>query len=248
MEKAFEGTKSCLREVQAFLHRPSYPIRKSHGSQLKKNYAEKEVTASRAEAENTPNRGSAACTADLSSAPTATLGVDESDTYISREEILIDPPTQDADDDPDTSLGNAKTSDCDGNPTLMELAMWDAEVVKRQLEVARDVECIYESLNVLSACMENAAVSIHHAKALRTATHGTGGESKSEENFVLLEVTQTEAVSTQPSTVKVIAPISDSDDDGWLQLAPSREEKTASGAGGVGAVLNEKLIIDPMDL
>ncbi|ESL09803.1 hypothetical protein TRSC58_02472 [Trypanosoma rangeli SC58] len=250
MEKALEGTKGPLREAQVFSHAFLHPRRNLHGRKLKKSPVEKKGRDKPAEAEKSPNRGSVACSSDLASTPTLKMAMraDETENNVYRKEALIDLPAQDAAEESDTSLENAKAGGCDNSPTLMELAMWDAEVARRQLEVARNVACIYKSLSVLSACKNKAAICKRSGEALETATQSTGGENKTEEKVFLPKMTQTEAFDREPVAVKDTALISDGEENDWLQLAPSRGEKPASGTAGVGAVSNEKLLTDPMDL
>ncbi|RNF03153.1 hypothetical protein TraAM80_06011 [Trypanosoma rangeli] len=182
MEKVLKGTKGRLREAQVFSYAFLHPVRNLNGRKLKKSPVEKKGRGKPADAEKVPNSGYEACTSDLASTPTAemAMGADETDNNVSWKEVLIDLPAQDAAEESETSLENAKAGGCDSSPTLMEMAMWDAEVARRQLEVARNVACIYKYLSVLSACKDNAVIGIRSAEALETSTQGTGGENKTE--------------------------------------------------------------------
>ncbi|KAF5218215.1 hypothetical protein ECC02_008864 [Trypanosoma cruzi] len=248
MEKAFEGAKRRPRGVQEFSHTSAYSMRKTHGRCVPQSAPENERRGKSAEAGKTSDdRNCCGNSAnDVAGSKTAMTKVGAAETVKSdnREEILIDSPTYD-DDNPDTSSEKTRAGDCDGGPTLMELAMWEAEVTRRQAEVARDVGCIRNSLAVLDAYMDDAAVNTHSTGPLEKVPKGTGVGNKRE--VVALKMSPKKAIGGQTAVAKDIVLSSDGDDD-YLQLTPSRGEKPPARAGGARTVPNKNVAIDATDL
>ncbi|PBJ67847.1 hypothetical protein TcG_06829 [Trypanosoma cruzi] len=248
MEKAFEGAKRRPRGVQDLPHASAYSMRKTHGRCVPQSTPENERRGKSAEVDKTSDdRNCCGNSAnDVAGSKTAMAKVGAAETVKSddREEILIDSPTYD-DDNPDTSSENTRAGDCDGGPTLMELAMWEAEVTRRQAEVARDVWCIRNSLAVLDAYMDDAAVNKHSTGPLEKVPKGTGVGNKRE--VVALKMSPKKAIGGQTAVAKNIVLSSDGDDD-YLQLTPSRGEKPPARPGGARTVPNKKVAIDVTDL
>ncbi|EAN87388.1 hypothetical protein Tc00.1047053503431.30 [Trypanosoma cruzi] len=248
MEKAFEGAKRRPRGVQDLPHASAYSMRKTHGRCVPQSAPENERRGKSAEAGKTSgDRNCCGNSAnDVAGSKTAMTKVGAAEAVKSDniEEILIDSPTYD-DDNPDTSSENARAGDCDGGPTLMELAMWEAEVTRRQAEVARDVGCIRNSLAVLDAYMDDAAVNKHSTGPLEKVPKDMGVGNKRE--VVALKMSPKKAIGGQTAVAKDIVLSSDGDDD-YLQLTPSRGEKPPARAGGARTVPNKKVTIDVTDL